>query len=127
MIRSDVPQSPPLARPQLAFEQTVPRTLAHRRALGEVFVADSAQVGDDEFLLALQVPRAHSLWFDRLVPYHDPFAMAEACRQGAFVVVHRYLRVPHGLPFSLQRVEFRVPDLESYRDGGETPLEAICD
>ena len=114
-------------RQRLRFEQTVPRALAHRRGVGEVYVCDSTQIEDERFLLALQVPRAHSLWFDRRGPHHDPFSVAEACRQGAFVVVHRYLRIPQGLPFSLQRVEFRVEDVDVYRDDGVAPLEAVCD
>jgi hypothetical protein len=109
----------------LRFDQTVPRQLAHRRALGEVFVTDSAQAGEGEFQLALQVPRAHSLWFDRRIPYHDTLSSVEAARQAAFVVVHRHLGVPLGLPFSLQRVSFRVDDLEAYRDNLESPLEGV--
>ena len=127
MTPAELRHSPVATRPRLRFDQTVPRALAHRRALAEVYVCDSAQVGDEEFVLALQVPRAHSLWFDRHGAHHDPFSVAEACRQGAFVVVHRYLRIPQGLPFSLQRVEFRVEDLGAYRDDGANPLEAICE
>lgn len=111
---------------ELKFEQTVPRSLAHRRALSEVYVSDTAQAGEDEFLIAIQVPRSHCLWYDRDVPLHDPLAAAEGARQGAFVVVHRYLDVPLGLPFSLQRVELRVPDLEPFRDDEREPLEAVC-
>ena len=108
----------------LSFEQTVPRSLVHRAALGEVYVADSLQSGDGEFVLAIQIPRAHCVWFDRRVPYHDPLSTAEAARQGVYVVVHRYLGVPDGLPFSLQRLELRVEDLESYRDRA-SPLQGL--
>lgn len=110
----------------LTFEQTVPRATAHRRAVGEVFVTDSARVGEDEFLLAWQVPRAHSLWGDRLGDLHDPFATAEAARQGCFVVLHRHLDIPLDLPFSLQRFEFQVHGgLEPYRDDRRTPLQGL--
>lgn len=117
--------TPPRAT-DLSFEQTVPRSLAHRRALGEVFVADSARAGDDEFLLALQVPRAHSLWFDRRFPRHDPLGLVEATRQGAFVVVHRYVEVPRGVPFSLRRLRFRVDDLDAFRDDEASPLQGVA-
>jgi A-factor biosynthesis hotdog domain len=113
------------AAEQLSFEQTVPCSLAHRRARGEVFVADSLEVSEDEFLLAVQVPRAHSLWFDRRAAYHDPFSTAEAARQGAFVVVHRHLGVPRELPFSLQRFKIHVEDLAAYRDNRRSPLEGM--
>jgi len=107
----------------LSFEQTVPRALAHRQALGEVFVADSMQVGEDEFLLAVQIPRAHSVWFDRCVAFHDPLSTAEAARQSVFVVIHRHLGIPPGLPFSLQRMEFAMKDLAAYRDNEASPLQ----
>jgi hypothetical protein len=115
----------PTGSPQLSFEQTVPRGLVHRAALGEVYVADSAQTGDAEFLLAIQIPRAHCGWFDRRVPFHDPLSTAEAARQGVYVVVHRYLGVPEGRAFSMRRLELRVTDLERYRDRGAGPLQAV--
>ena len=82
---------------ELSFEQTVPRSLVHRVALAEVYVADSLQSGDEEFVLAIQIPRAHCVWFDRRVAYHDPLSMAEAARQGVYVVVHRHIGLPAGL------------------------------
>ncbi|MFF2549465.1 AfsA-related hotdog domain-containing protein [Nocardia sp. NPDC058058] len=109
----------------LSFEQTVPCALAHRRALGEVFVADTAPADIDGFLAAIQIPRAHSLYFDRLVDYHDPLSTVEAIRQAMIVVGHRYLNVPAGTPASLQQLEFEVEDLSAYRDAANVPLEGI--
>jgi hypothetical protein len=122
---AEVGQPFPAPDVELSFSQTVPCEIAHRRALGEVFVADSAQTGRDEFLLALQLPRAHSLWFDRRVPYHDSFSTAEACRQAVFVVLHRYLGVPRDLPFTLETFRCRVESVQAYRDNEKTPLEAL--
>ncbi|MGW4799252.1 AfsA-related hotdog domain-containing protein [Nonomuraea sp. NPDC004297] len=110
---------------KLTFDQTVPRALAHRQAVGEVFVTDSAPGPDGDHLVAVQVPRAHSLWFDRLVAFHDPFCTAEAARQGSFVVLHRYFGVPVGLPFSLLRWQFQVHDLAAYRDDERSPLQGV--
>jgi hypothetical protein len=109
----------------LSFERTVPCSLAHRRALGEVFVADTAPAGMDEFVAAIQIPRAHSLWFDRVADYHDPLSTVEAIRQAMIVVGHRYLSVPAGTPASLQRISFTVEDLSAYRDSANSPLEGI--
>ncbi|WP_051950822.1 AfsA-related hotdog domain-containing protein [Actinacidiphila yeochonensis] len=117
--------APEAPRIRLTHEQTVPRAIAHRRAVGEVFVTDSAAVSDDEFLLAWQIPRAHALWGDRLAPFHDPFAVAEAARQGSFVVVHRHLDIPLDLPFSLQRFAFQVHDLAAFRDDRSWPLQGL--
>ncbi|WP_406422717.1 hypothetical protein OH809_10170 [Streptomyces sp. NBC_00873] len=108
---------------QLGFEQTVPRSLAHRRQIGEVFVADSAQGSDDDFYLSFQIPRAHSLWSDRHPSHHDPFASSEAARQSIFVLLHRHVGVPVGLPFSLQRITLRVEDPQAYADDGTSALQ----
>ncbi|MFH8589960.1 AfsA-related hotdog domain-containing protein [Streptomyces celluloflavus] len=108
---------------ELAFEQTVPRSLAHRRQIGEVFVTDSAQVSDDDFHLSFQIPRAHSLWSDQRPGFHDPFASAEAARQSIFVLLHRHLGVPLGLPFSLQRITLRVTDPQAYTHDGISALQ----
>jgi hypothetical protein len=109
---------------ELSFEQTVPRALVHRTALSEVYVADSVQTGDREFALAIQIPRAHCVWFDRRVAYHDPLSTAEAARQGVYVVVHRYIAVPMGQVFTLQRLGLRVQALDRYHDHG-APLHGV--
>ncbi|MEV2254163.1 AfsA-related hotdog domain-containing protein [Streptomyces sp. NPDC050147] len=108
---------------ELTFEQTVPRSLAHRRQVGEVFVTDSAQGSDDDFHLAFQIPRAHSLWSDQRADFHDPFASAEAARQSIFVLLHRHVGVPVGLPFSLQRITLRVTDPQAYAHDGTSALQ----
>ncbi|MDF5752444.1 AfsA-related hotdog domain-containing protein [Spongiactinospora sp. TRM90649] len=110
---------------RVEFERTVPRAIAHRQAVGEVFVTDSARGRDGDYLVAVQLPRAHSLWHDRDVPFHDTFSTAEAARQGSFVVLHRYFDVPVGLPFSLLRWRFRIEDLDAYRDDRATPLQGV--
>ncbi|WP_342800364.1 AfsA-related hotdog domain-containing protein [Nocardia sp. No.11] len=119
MTQSSVP------RGTVAFEQLVPAVLAHRRGLAEVYVADTAVVGESEFLVAVQVPRAHSLWFDRLVAYHDPFAALEAVRQSLLVVGQRHLGVPADAPASLQTMSFQVEDLSTFRDTEREPFEGI--
>lgn len=109
----------------LTFEQVVPRGIAHRTALGEVFITDSVEVSEAEFALGTQIPRAHSLWFDRPAHLHDPLSTAEAARQASFVVVHRHLDVSLGIPFSLQRFGFRVEDVAAYSDPGDRPLQGV--
>ncbi|WP_433759398.1 AfsA-related hotdog domain-containing protein [Nocardia sp. CA-135398] len=109
----------------LSFEQTVPCSLAHRRCLGEVFVADTAAVGPGEYLAAIQIPRAHSLWSDRRTDFHDPLAAVEAIRQAMTVLGHRYLGLPLGTALSLQRMTAEIEDHSALRDTGTTPLEGI--
>lgn len=110
---------------ELRFARTVPRELAHRRAISEVFVADSAAVADDEFVAAIQLPRAHSLWHDHRHAFHDPMLAVEACRQATFVGAHRHLGVPVGTRGSLQSIAFQVENLDAYRDDRANPLEGI--
>jgi hypothetical protein len=109
----------------LTFERTVPRGLAHRRAVAEVFVTDTVQAGTDEFLAAIQIPRAHCLWFDRKVSYHDPLSTVEAIRQALTVIGQQYLQLPAATPGSLQSLQFSVEDISAYLDTERSPLEGI--
>jgi hypothetical protein len=110
-------------RRPLSFARTVPREIAHRRAVGEVFVTDSVSCGPAEALLAFQIPRAHSLWADRARGRHDVFAVGEAARQAAFVFFHQHLGLAVGLPFSMQSWRLRVLDPAALADDERTPLE----
>lgn len=114
-----------MTTPALRFDRTVPRELAHRAAVGEVFVCDSAPAGEDEYLLAVQLGRSHRMWSDRRYAYHDPLHTAEAGRQGLFVLLHRYFDVPQGLPMVLRQIGLDVTDLEPYRDDERAPLDAV--
>lgn len=119
------PRRVPPADATLGFDRTVPCALAHRRAVHEVFVTDSAHLAADEFLVAVQLPRAHSLWSDRPRGYYDPLMSVEAARQATFVAMHNHLNVPLGLPGSLQRIDFQVEDIEAYKDNADRPLQGL--
>ncbi|MGX1809619.1 AfsA-related hotdog domain-containing protein [Nocardia sp. NPDC055321] len=109
----------------LTFDQTVPCALAHRRAVGEVFVTDSARLANGDVWVAIQLPRAHSLWFDRSLAIHDPLSVAEAARQGTFVALHRHCGVPLGVPFSLKSWRFEIATLGPFVDNERAPLEGF--
>ncbi|MFJ5532604.1 ScbA/BarX family gamma-butyrolactone biosynthesis protein [Streptomyces sp. NPDC093261] len=96
----------------MQFSRILPKELVHRAAVAEVFLTDAERLGEDELLLAAQLPRRHAFYHDTLGPrtHHDPLLLLEACRQGIFVVAHRYLGVAPGLKFLLRTVEFEVPD-----------------
>ncbi len=110
---------------EVGFEQGVPRGLAHQRALAEVLVTDSVQIGVDEFLLGTQLPRSHITWSDRAVPFHDPLVTVEAARQAGFVLAHRYYGVPADFAFISQQITFEVLDVDAYRDDEQGPPEAL--
>lgn len=118
------PEAP--ARPELSFEQTVPKRLVHVHAISEVFATDAAKVGEDEWVVAAQLPRAHELWNDRLFPYHDPLVTLEVGRQTVFLIIHRHYEVPVDYKFVMRRFEFQVTDLEAYRDNEHSPPEGYC-
>lgn len=110
----------------MQFARTLPKELVHRAAVAEVFLTDAERHGEDEMLLAAQLPRLHAFYDDTLGSrtHHDPLLLLEACRQGIFVVAHRYLDVPLGHKFLLRTVEFEVPDLAALASG-DTPTETV--
>ncbi len=107
----------------LSHDQTVSRKLVHVRAISEIFITDSEQVGPDEFLLATQLPRAHVQWSDRLSDHHDPLVTVEIGRQAAFLVAHQYYGVPTSSPCLLHRVDLTIDDLAAFADDGVRPPE----
>ena len=109
----------------LRHDQTVARRFAHRRAVSEVLVTDSAEGDDGEYFAAVQIPRSHLLWGDREPSHHDPLAVVEACRQATFVISHRHLRVPIGPVFILHDIDFEVTELDAFREVECTPLDAL--
>lgn len=113
------------ATAELTFDRTLPRELAHRRAVGEVFVTDSAAAGTDRFLVAAQIPPSHALWGDHPRTHHDPLAIVEASRQATFVIMHRHLDVPPGPPFILRGIDIRVLDLDAFAVVAGRPLEGV--
>jgi A-factor biosynthesis hotdog domain len=110
----------------MRFTRTLSKELVHRAAVSEVFLTDAERHSEDELLLAAQLPRRHVFYHDTLAPraHHDPLLLLEACRQGIFVVAHRYLDVPLGHKFLLRTVEFEVPDPAALTCG-DLPTDAV--
>ncbi|WP_316745404.1 ScbA/BarX family gamma-butyrolactone biosynthesis protein [Streptomyces sp. MK7] len=110
----------------MQFARTLPRNLVHRAAIAEVFLTDAERRGEDEILLAAQLPRCHAFYGDTLTPrgHHDPLLLLEACRQAIFVVAHRWFGVPPDHRFLLRTVEFEVPDPDALATR-DTPTEIV--
>ncbi|MFF7969752.1 ScbA/BarX family gamma-butyrolactone biosynthesis protein [Streptomyces sp. NPDC007905] len=110
----------------MQFTRTLPKELVHRAAVAEVFLTDAEPRSEDEMLLAAQLPRRHAFYHDTLGSRtrHDPLLLLEVCRQGIFVVAHRYFDVPLGHKFLLRTVEFEVPDPAALACG-DHPTEAV--
>jgi hypothetical protein len=109
----------------LRWDRVISRDFVHRRALAEVWVADTAQVGVDEFLVATQLPRAHTLWSDRGTVYHDPLFTIEIGRQACLALSHLYYRVPLDWQFISRTINLRVLELAAYVDDQASPPEAV--
>lgn len=120
-MRSSVQSAVDVPVDELSFDTTVPCGLVHVRALSEVFVTDHRQLSDDVFVTGLQITRSHQLWGDRSTAFHDPVITLEIGRQTVFLVVHHYLEIPTNWKFILNRIDFRVEDLEAYRDDRRVP------
>jgi hypothetical protein len=115
-------EAPALTK-ELSHDRTVARGLVHVRALSELFISDSAPAGADSFVAGVQLPRTHGTWGDRLADYHDPVVTLEVGRQAVFLDLHHYYEVPTNWKFVLRRVDFRVVDLEAFRDDRVHPPE----
>jgi hypothetical protein len=107
----------------LDFEQTIPRRLVHRRGDSEVFVCGSTALDQDQFAVAVQMPRAHLLWSDRVSGFHDSLMAIEAGRQASIMLAHAYYGLPPDIMMIARSSTVRVKDRAAFRDDGATPLE----
>lgn len=80
----------------LKFDQPVPRAFVHKTGPGEVFVTDYAQIADDRFLIAAELPRSHAFYGDTssATPGIDPLTLLEIGRQGGYIVLHQHFGIP---------------------------------
>jgi hypothetical protein len=102
--------TPAFATPALSYDRPVPHQLVHKAGIDEVLVTDSAQVGDGRFVLAGELPVTHCYFSDLPAAgaRFDVMALLELCRQAAYVVIHRHLRVPADRSFLLRSIGAEV-------------------
>lgn len=114
-VAFDLSSSHPLppAAESLRFDTTVPRRLVHRAAVAETFLTDAAEVGEDRYIVAGQLPRTHSLYNDGPGRHHDLLLLAEVVRQAGTLISHRFCSVPEGTIFPLRRAQIEVGDLDA--------------
>jgi 2-oxo-3-(phosphooxy)propyl 3-oxoalkanoate synthase len=96
----------------LRFDATVPRRLVHRAAVAETLLTDAVKVGDDRYVVAAQLPRAHALYNDGPARYHDLLLLAEVVRQAGTLLSHRFYDVPEGFVFPLRRAQIELVELD---------------
>ncbi|MER5887821.1 ScbA/BarX family gamma-butyrolactone biosynthesis protein [Streptomyces sp. NPDC001941] len=122
-IRTGRP-GPDRPRTRLDFDRCVPATSVHKTSDAEVLLTDAERLGDERFAVA-------ALWSrDHYLAHHghraaDPVLLAETARQAAIHLSHRFLDVPHGLPFVLS--EIGVDLCEELPQVGPEPLRVELD
>jgi hypothetical protein len=103
-----------LGVPGLSDRTTADRRLVHRAALNEVFVTDSAQVGDAVYEVGAQLPPHHGYYGDHTgrVARVDPLLLLECGRQAETLVAHAHLGVPLGQHFVLRSWDMAFPGID---------------
>lgn len=104
----------------------VPRTLVHRAAMAEVFLTDTAPIGEDHFLVAAQWPRDHALYYPDPLGRTDPLLIAETLRQSLVYLSHEYYDVPLGYRFVAYDMDFEITDPAPLRVRG-VPHSVVLD
>lgn len=79
-----------------SFEQTVPRSLVHKRSIENVLLNEISAVAPDRFVCAGRVPTAHRFFNDAgRTPHTDILFFTELGRQASLAVTHRFLHAAH--------------------------------
>lgn len=78
----------------LSVEQTVRRSLVHKRSLENVLLTEVRACSDDRFLCAGRIPTAHRFFNDAgRTPHQDILFYTELGRQASLAVSHAFLNV----------------------------------
>lgn len=78
----------------LSFEQTVPRSLVHKRAIENVLLTEISATAGDRFICAGRIPTAHRFFNDAgRTPHDDILFYTEIGRQASLAVSHGFLDV----------------------------------
>ncbi|RBO88424.1 ScbA/BarX family gamma-butyrolactone biosynthesis protein [Nocardia puris] len=99
---------------------TIPRQLAHRCAVSEVFVTSLDTLGPDSFLVGAQLPRMHAYYGDHAGSQglrHDPLLVMEAARQAAIALTHEFYGVPTDRAFVVRTFNGTGADTRAWETG----------
>lgn len=108
---------------RLRFDRTVDRRLLHRRALSEVFLTDSAAVGEHAYLAGAQLPSSHAYFTDHAGhTVIDPVLLLECARQAETYGAHVHFGVDDDTKFILRSWSMRLPGLFAAHSGDPAEL-----
>ena len=96
---------------QLSFEQTIPRSLVHKRSLENVLLTEIRSCGPDRFICAGRIPSAHRFFNDAgRTPCKDILFYTELGRQASLAVSHTFLDVPRDEVFIFEGSEASISE-----------------
>src|SRR5688572_26456506 len=94
---------------QFSFEQTVPRSLVHKRSLENVLLTEIRTRADNHFVCAGRVPTAHSFFNDGFrTPRRDILFYTEFGRQASLAISHAFLDVSTDQVFIFEQSEAKL-------------------
>ena len=109
----------------LSFEQTVPRSLVHKRALENVLLTEVRSYADDRFICAGRVPTAHRFFNDAgRTPQRDILFYTELGRQASLAVSHAFLNVGLDDVFIFEQSEAAITEAAA-RMALRSPADAV--
>ena len=95
----------------LNFEQTVPRSLVHKRSLENVLLTEVRRRADDHFVCAGRIPTAHRFFNDTgRTPQKDILFYTELGRQASLAVSHTFLGVSKDEVFIFEQSQSWMKD-----------------
>ncbi|MEU0054146.1 ScbA/BarX family gamma-butyrolactone biosynthesis protein [Streptomyces sp. NPDC006309] len=111
----------------LSFEQTAPRDLVHRRAIGEVLLTDWIRLGANRFAIGAQWPRGHGFYRPVGGRWHDPLLAAESIRQTSSLVSHLFYDLPRDHPTLMTELSIDLRADALALDGHPADVELTVD
>jgi hypothetical protein len=95
----------------LHYGQAVARRTVHKAGIEEVMVTDSAPLSTEEFLVAAELPAAHSYYSDAptAAVRLELMPLLEVCRQAGYAVIHRHLGLPTDRRFIIRSYQLQLP------------------
>jgi hypothetical protein len=112
----------------LAVEQTVPRSLVHKRRLENVLLTDIRSCGDDRFICAGHLPIAHRFFNEPgRSPRRDILFYTELGRQASLAVSHEFLGVSADDVFIFEQSEAAVANSAWTPSSSAAPEAALVE
>jgi 2-oxo-3-(phosphooxy)propyl 3-oxoalkanoate synthase len=95
----------------LSFEQTVPRSLVHKRSVENVLLTEVRGCGDERYVCGARIPTAHRFFNDAgKTPQRDILFYTELGRQASLAISHTFFGVGKEDVFIFEQSEAQMKD-----------------